>query len=74
MTQDGNEEVQGAGNVGRFIERGEATGDCQGGWRVQNGMITVSCIHGSKTTQIGNSPHNALARLIFSEILHTDIG
>ena len=37
-------------------------------YRIKGGMITVSTQGGSKTTQLGNSPPLALARLIASEI------
>jgi hypothetical protein len=39
-----------------------------GRYRIESGMITVSCANGIKTTQLGNTPPDGLARLILSEI------
>ncbi|MEZ0606815.1 hypothetical protein ACAX43_32625 [Paraburkholderia sp. IW21] len=39
-----------------------------GRYKIESGMITVSCINGTKKTQVGNTPADMLARLILSEM------
>ncbi|MGF6985183.1 hypothetical protein QFZ99_004660 [Paraburkholderia atlantica] len=39
----------------------------EGRYKVESGIITVTCANGTKTTQVGNTPHDSLARIILSE-------
>lgn len=40
-----------------------------GRYRVERGVITVSTTSGSKTTQLGRLPEEALARLLLRELV-----
>lgn len=38
-------------------------------YTVKNGMITVTAAHGHKTTQVGGSPPEALAKMLLRELI-----
>ncbi|WP_156876938.1 hypothetical protein [Paludibacterium yongneupense] len=40
-----------------------------GRYKIESGMITVSCANGTKMTQAGGTPPDSLARLILSEMV-----
>lgn len=50
------------------VERGAKT--YKATYRIEKGMITVSSGHGSKTTQLGSSPPETLARMILGEMIN----
>lgn len=41
-----------------------------GTYTVARGMITVTSVWGTKTTQVGNMPVEMLAKMLLSEIVH----
>jgi hypothetical protein len=41
-----------------------------GTWRVERGLITVTTAHGQKTTQLGDSPAEVLARIMLGELVN----
>jgi hypothetical protein len=45
-----------------------------GRYTVRGGMITVSTIHGSKTTQVGNMNTEALAKMLLRELVEEGKG
>lgn len=47
---------------------GEAERRLAGRYKLESGMITVTRAYGTKSTQIGTTPPDSLARLILSEI------
>jgi hypothetical protein len=46
---------------------GEGEHRLEGRYKVESGMITVTCAYGTKTTQVGGTPLDSLARIILSE-------
>lgn len=47
---------------------GEGEHRLEGRYKVESGMITVTCVHGTKTTHVGGLPPDSLARLLLSEM------
>jgi hypothetical protein len=47
---------------------GEGEHRLEGRYKIESGMITVTCVLGTKTTQVGGTPPDSLARLILSEM------
>jgi hypothetical protein len=50
------------------IVYGEGEHRVEGRYKVESGMITVTCVNGTKTTQVGGTPPDTLAYLIMSEM------
>lgn len=56
-------------------QQGTVTVECSGNtykatYRIEKGMIIVSTGRGSKTTQLGSSPPETLARIILGEMIN----
>lgn len=39
-------------------------------YRVEKGLISVSTVNGNKTTQLGSSPPETIARLLLGEMIN----
>lgn len=40
-------------------------------YRIEKGVITVRTVYGSKSTQLGSSPPESLARMLLSEMIQS---
>jgi hypothetical protein len=52
----------------QVVVYGEGAHRVEGRYKVESGMITVTCANGTKTTQLGGTPPDSLAYLIMSEM------
>ncbi|WP_157379454.1 hypothetical protein [Burkholderia ubonensis] len=50
------------------VAHGEGERRVEGRYKLESGMITVTCAYGTKSTQAGSTPPDGLARLILSEM------